>query len=95
MANSSQSTGDDWASSLVTRRIAASRPRPASTQTTMRSSASGRLRKIDSARFFFRRFTRKSGTVEAQAGDADGGHRGRLRHAILHDQERAGQGQGR
>ena len=54
MANSSQSTGDDWASSLVTRRIAASSPSPASTQTTIRSSASGRPRKIDSARFFFR-----------------------------------------
>ena len=30
--------------------------------------------------------------IEAQAGDADGGHRGRLRHAILHDQQRDGQG---
>ena len=40
--------GTSWTSSLVTRRIAASRPSPASTQTTIRSRASGSPRKIDS-----------------------------------------------
>ena len=52
LANSSQSTGQEVASSVVTRRMAMSRPRPASTQTTMRSSASGRPRKIASDRCF-------------------------------------------